>query len=108
MLTSSIKHEILRIAERIRRAQRPRVIDIVNLGVEIDVAGLRIEVIMHHLVEKDPHLILPHAGPRRRFIGRDFPDEVIGVGIHGRAAIARGQGRLGEEDGAEDDPGGGA
>ena len=63
---------------------------------------------MHHLMEEDPHLILPNAGPRRRFIRRDFPDEVVGVGIYGRAAIARGEGRLGEEEGAEDDPGGGA
>ena len=72
-------------------------IDIINLGVEIDVARLRIEVIMDHLMEKDPHLVLPHAGPRRRFIRRDFPDEVVGVGIYGRAAIARGEGRLVEE-----------
>lgn len=80
-------------------------IDIINLGEEINVARLGIEVIMHHLMEEDPHLVLPHAGPRRRFIGRDLPHKVIGVGIYGRAAIARGEGRLGEEDGAEDDPG---
>ena len=72
-------------------------IDIINLGDEIDVARLRIEVIMDHLMEKDPHLVLPHAGPRRRFIRRDFPDEVVSVGIYGRAAIARGEGRLVEE-----------
>ena len=48
-------------------------------------------------MEKDPHLVLPHAGPRRRFIRRDFPDKVVGVGIYGRAAIARGEGGLVEE-----------
>ena len=83
-------------------------IDIIHLGDEIHIARLRIEVIMHHLMEKDPHLVLPNAGPRRRFIRRDFPDKVIGVGIYARAAIARGEGWLGEEEGAEDDPRGGA
>ena len=97
MLTSSIVNKILRIAERILRTQRTRMIDIINLRVEIDVARLSIEVIMDHLMEKDPHLVLPHAGPRRRFIGRDFPDKVIGVGIYGRAGIARGEGGLVEE-----------
>ena len=72
-------------------------IDIIHLGMEIDVARLRIEVIMDHLMEENPHLVLPHAGPRCRFIRRDFPDEVVGVGIYGRAAIARGEGRLDEE-----------
>ena len=52
---------------------------------------------MDHLMEENPHLVLPHAGPRCRFIRRDFPDEVVGVGIYGRAAIARGEGRLVEE-----------
>ena len=72
-------------------------IDVINLGVKIHVARLRKEVIMHHLMEKDPHLVLPNAGPRRRFIRRDFSEKAVGVGIYGRAAIARGGGGLGEE-----------
>ena len=104
-LTSSVIHIVLRIPQSIGSAQCPRMVDIINLGLEHYIPRLSIQIIMHHLMEKDPHLVLPHARSRRRRVLRILPNKAVRTTADdGTAVVWREWRNLVEKEGTENYP----